>query len=159
MGLFYSLLRKITPKAVATRLGYRWSLYIARNEKELIYAMHCHSAQKIAGYLMRYFANGGSPIEPWSLYLNFNHTNQLIKLEPDYFASDGYFTQPFIRQIESIDPKWDMGGEEPIFEEAATRKSLNFQESDESFIQSMYNPGNPQVVTYYSVMNSVFGKL
>lgn len=139
-------------------LGFRWSLYIVQNEKELIYAMHCHSVLKIVGYVMGRFAGGKKPVEPWSLYLNFNHTHQNIKLGPEHFTSDGEFTQTLIRQIESIDPGWQVGGDEPIFEEAATRKPLKIIESTEDYIQAtLYNTGKPKEVTFFSVMRNVFG--
>lgn len=138
-------------------LGFRWSLYIVQNQKELIYAMHCHSVLKIVGYVMGCFAGGKKPVEPWSLYLNFNHTHQNIKLGPEHFTPDGEFTQALIRQIESIDPGWQAGGDEPIFEEAATRKSLKIIESTEDYIQAALVTGKPHEVTFFSVMRNVFG--
>jgi len=145
-------------------LGFRWSLYIVQNEKELIYAMHCHSVLKIVGYVMGFFADGGRPVEPWSLYLNFNHTHQNIKLGPDHFTADGeHVTQTLIRQIEFIDPGWQVGGDEPIFEEAATRKSLKISAHTtggyidvHAMFDSISN-NKPREVTFFSVMRDVFG--
>ena len=119
MGLFDFLLRKITPKAIATRLGYRWSLYIVRNEKELLYAMHANAVLGMVGYVMLSFANGSRPVAPWSLYLNFNHSNKTIKLGPEHFTTDGQHCTPeLINQIRAIDPGYQVGYAEPVFEEA-----------------------------------------
>jgi hypothetical protein len=162
MGLFDFLLQKVTPTAIATRLGYRWSLYIVRNEKELLYAMHANSVFGMLGYVMLYFANGSRPVAPWGLYLNFNHTNKTIKLGPEHFTTDGKSTTPELtNQIKAIDPGYQVGYEEPVFVEAATRKELKISEYGTGRIdlQAMMNNINkPKDVTFYSVMNTVFGK-
>jgi hypothetical protein len=138
--------------------GYRWSLYIVQNGNQLVYAMHENAVIKIAGYVMAYYADGGMPVEPWSLYLNFNHKHQNIRLGPEHFALDGENVTPLlIQQIESIDPGWKVKGGEPVFEEAATKNSIPIQESDHDFIQSAL--GNKRrEVTFFRVMDDVFGK-
>lgn len=141
--------------------GYRWSLYIVMGN-QLAYAMHENSALRIVGYVMAYFADGGKPVEPWSLYLNFNHKHQTIKLGPEHFMSDGENVTPaLIREIESIDPGWKVKGGEPVFEEAATRKRLKISEymPGDIDIQAMIdNLNKPRDVTFFSVMDEVFGK-
>lgn len=69
--------------------GFRWSLYVVENGNVLTYAMHEHAVMAMVGYVMKYFADGGQPVEPWSLYLNFNHNHQSIKLGPEHFTQDG----------------------------------------------------------------------
>lgn len=106
-------------------LGFRWSLYIVQNGNQVAYVMHEHSVLRMVGYVMGYFADGGRPIAPWSLHLNFNQKHQTIDLESKHFTSDGEDVTPvLIRQIESIDPGWKVKGGEPVFEEAATKKRL-----------------------------------
>lgn len=142
--------------------GYRWSLYIVQNGNQLAYAMHEHSAMRMMGYVMGYFADGGRPVEPWSLYLNFNHKHQTIKLGPEHFTADGENVTPtLVQQIESIDPGWKVKGGEPVFEEAATKKRIKIAEfaPGKIDVQAMFdNIGKPRELTFYSVMDEVFGK-
>ncbi len=142
--------------------GFRWSLYIVQNGTQLTYAMHEHSVIRMLGYVMGYFANGGRPVEPWSLLLNFNRKHQTIKLGPEHFTSDGkYVTPALIQQIESIDPGWKVEGAKPVFEEAATKKRIKISEytPGHSNIQSMLdNIHKPGELTFYSVMDEIFGK-
>lgn len=143
-------------------LGFRWSLYIVQNGNQVAYAMHENSAMRMLGYVMGYFADGGEPVEPWGLYLNFNHKHQAIKLEPEHFTPDGEnVTAALIRQIEFIDPDWKVKGAEPVFEEAATKKRIKISENTPGHIgiQSMFdNINKPRELTFYSVMDGVFGK-
>lgn len=144
-------------------LGFRWSLYVVRNGNELVYAMHEHSVVRMLGYVMRYFANGRTPVEPWSLYVNFNHKHQSIKLGSEHFTPDGEnFTPTLIQQIESIDPGWKVKGGEPVFEEAATKKRIKISAHEPGEIvdiQAMLeNISKPREVTFFSVMKEVFGK-
>ncbi len=143
-------------------LGFRWSLYIVRNGNELVYAMHEHSVIRMLGYVMRYFANGRRPVEPWSLYVNFNHEHQTIKLGPEHFTPDGEnFTPTLIQQIESIDPGWKVKGGEPVFEEAATKKRLKISAHERGKIDikaMLENINKPREVTFFSVMDEIFGK-
>ncbi len=146
--------------------GFRWSLYIIRNENQLVYAMHEHSVRMLVEYVMRYFAEGRRPVEPWSLHLNFNHKHQTIKLEPELFTPNGEYMSPELkRRIESIDPGWEVKGGEPWFEEAATKKHLKITDyppgqdiaTINSYIQARLD-GKPSETTFYSVMDEVFGK-
>jgi hypothetical protein len=142
--------------------GFRWSLYIVQNENQLAYAMHEHSVMRMLGYVMDYFADGGSPVEPWSLYLNFNHKHQTIKLGPEHFTPDGgNVTASLMQKVETIDPGWKVKGAEPVFEEAATKKRIKISEHTLGHIdiQAMFdNIDKPREVTFYSVMDSVFGR-
>lgn len=139
-------------------LGFRWSLYIVKNGNQLAYAMHEHAVIRMAGYVMGYFADGGKPVEPWSLYFNFNHKHQSFQLLPEHFTQDGENITPLLTQlIKSIDPDWQVKGGEPIFEEAATKKRIKIQESTSEYIQSAFSD-KPRELTFYRVMDEVFGK-
>lgn len=142
--------------------GFRWSLYIAQYENQLVYAMHEHSVMRMLGYVMGYFADGGRPVEPWNLYLNFNHTHQTIKLGPEHFTPDGENVTPLlIQQIEAIDPGWKVKGGEPVFEEATTKRRLKISEHKPGKIdiQAMFdNINKARELTFYRVMDEVFGK-
>lgn len=99
-----SELRGIT--SVANKLyEYRWSLYVARDDKQLVYAMHDDSVIGIVGHVMAYFRGGANPVPPWSLYLNFNKKQKYFELHPEHFTMDGRNVTPLlIQEIESIDP-------------------------------------------------------
>ena len=143
-------------------LGFRWSLYVVQHDNQLAYAMHENSVLRMVGYVMHYFADGGRPVDPWSLYLNFNHKHKTIKLQPEHFTSNGEnITKLLIQQIEAMDPGWQVKGGEPIFEEAATKRRLKITEHELGKIdlQKMMDSINkPREVTFYSVMDGVFGK-
>lgn len=142
--------------------GFRWSLYVVQNGNQLVYAMHENSVMRIIGYVEHYFADGGQPVEPWSLYLNFNHKHQKIKLESEHFSpNDGKATTLLFQQIEAIDPDWKVKGAEPIFEEVATKKRIKIMSapSGHTSLQELFdNIQKPREPTFYTVMNVVFGK-
>jgi hypothetical protein len=144
--------------------GFRWSLYIVQNKNEILYAMHGNSVRAILGYVMGSFEDGARPVEPWSLYLNFNHIHQGIELKPEHFEADGTGTNLsplLIQQIQLIDPGWRVRGAEPRFEHAATRKSLKISDYvvGNIDIQSMIdNIDKPRETTFFSVMDQVFGR-
>lgn len=143
-------------------LGFRWSLYVVKNGNQLAYVMHEHSALRMVGYVMGHFADGAMPVEPWSLLLNFNHKHQTIVLRPEHFTRDGEnVTSALIREIEAVDPGWKVKDGEPVFEEAATKKRIKISEHTPGSIdiQAMLgNIGKPRELTFYSVMDEVFGK-
>ena len=148
--------------SILTKLiGFRWSLYIVQNEKQLAYAMHENSVMRLVGYVVAHFAGGREPVAPWSLHLNFNQSHKTIQLRSDHFTTDGEnITQVLIREIESIDPGWRVKGGEPVFEEAATKKRLKISEHapGQIDIEAMFrNIDKPRAVTFYSVMDEVFG--
>ena len=142
-------------------LGFRWSLYIVQNGNQLAYAMHEHSVMRMIGYVMGRFANGGKPVDPWSLHLNFNHKHTSIKLGPEHFTPDGKNVTPLLmQQIESIDPGWKVKGGEPVFEEAATKKRIKITDHTPGKIdlQAMLeNIDKPRELTFFRVLDEVFG--
>ncbi len=151
-------------------LGFRWSLYIVKDEKQLVYAMHENNPMKMVGYLMLYFANGKNPVEPWSLWLNFNHKHKAFKLNSEHFTPDGEsVTRVLIQNIEALDPGWKVNSADPVFEDAITKKRLNINSYNteqghidwEAKIQQMMDEiqeNKPREVTFFSVMDEVFGK-
>lgn len=149
MGLFKKL------------FGFRWSLYVVHNGG-IAFAMHENSVLRMLGYVMSYFADGGTPGSPWELYLNFNHKNQSIKLIPAHFTPDGEDVAPLLmQQIEALDPGWMVKGGEPVFIEAATKKKLkisNAPRSVKEFKLMLNNIDKPKELTFFSVMDMVFGK-
>lgn len=141
--------------------GFRWSLYITRNDKELFYAMHEHSVIRIVGYVMGYFKNGQRPVPPWNLYLNFNKRHQHILLDPTHFTADGEnVTKKLIEEIESIDPGYRIEGAEPVFLDARSKKRIKISQFPEfPSIESLQKQANePKELTFYSIMDEVFGK-
>ena len=129
---------------------------------KLTYAMHENSVMRMLGYTMSYFSNGRKPVEPWSLYLNFNHKHKSIKLGPEHFSPTGEnITSELIRQISAIDPGWKVKGREPVFEDAVTKKKLKICDhgSGQIDLQAMIdNVGSPKEPTFHRVMDQVFGK-
>ena len=142
--------------------GFRWSLYIVRDGKNIVYAMHENSVMRLAGYAMGHFAGGSLPVSPWSLYLNFNQTHRTILLQPHHFTADGESVTPaLVAEVEAIDPGWRVEGAEPVFEEAATKKRLKISEHSPGSIDieaMMRSLDKPREVTFHSVMDEVFGK-
>ena len=140
--------------------GYRWSVYIVLGENNLIYAMHQNSVMRMLGYFMGYFKNGNLPIEPWNIYLNFNHDHKSIKLRTDHFLPNGDdINNTLIKEIESIDPKWQVKGDEPVFEEVSTRNKIPFRSKHMKNldIQAMIdNAGKPKEITFYDIMDTIF---
>lgn len=133
-----------------------------RNENELVYAMHENSVMRMLGYVMGFFADGGSPEPPWSLYINFNKKHEKIKLGPQHFTADGEnVTKDLVERVAAIDPGWRVSGSEPVFEEVATRKCLKLSERGHGELdlkKMLENINKPREVTFFSVMRQVFGK-
>lgn len=122
--------------------------------------MHENSIIRMLGYFMSYYKSGNSPVEPWSIYLNFNHDHKSIKLRTDHFSQDGEnLSNTLIKEIKSIDPNWQVKGAEPVFEEASTKKKIPFRSKHMKNldIQAMIeNAGKPKEVTFYDIMGTVF---
>ncbi len=142
--------------------GYRWGLYIARHENELVYTMQCDCVMTMIGYIIGSFADGGEPVEPWSLYLNFNQKHKTIKLGPEHFAPDGDPTPILIRAIESIDPDWQRASGKPVFLDVVTKKNIKICDplmpvTLESVQAKLDNAGEPRELDFFDVMDEVFG--
>lgn len=143
--------------------GYRWSLHIFNNGK-LVYAMHEDAVLRMIGYFMSYYGNGGQPISPWKLILKFNRNGQTIVLGRQHFTSDGKDVTPLLpTQIEAIDPGWQVRGSEPVFEDVVTGKRLKIGHEEYASggidIHKMFaDIGKPKDMTFYDLMDKVFGK-
>lgn len=141
--------------------GYRWSVYIVRNDNELLYALQEHCPITLTGYLTGYFKEGRDPVAPWSLHLNYNRTHQAFQLTSQHFNGEMQSAE-LIQRIEDLDPKWrNRCGKEPVFIEPATKRVLPLSETTTSItaegLQSMIdNAGKPPTTTYCSVMDEVF---
>jgi hypothetical protein len=110
---------------------------------------------------MSYFKDGAVPMVPWSLHLNFNKEHKSFLLRPEHFSPDGEnVTKVLIDEIESIDPKWQVPGGEPVFIEVATKKQLKIRRKiDYSNLQNeIDNWGEPREPTFFSIMDKVFEK-
>lgn len=157
--------------------GFRWSLYIVRNENELLYVVHGNSVMKILGSVMVHFANDKKPVKPWSLYLNFNKKHKKIKLKPKHFLKvargirgmyaglDMEVSKILIKEIKAVDPDYGSftgGMGDPVFMEAATKKKLEmYSDFSKESIQKRIDDiekGKPKEITFTSVMQKVFGK-
>lgn len=141
-------------------LNRRWSLFIVK-ENNSAYVMHGNSVMGIVGFVMGYFANGSQPLPRYCLYLCSN--GQKILLGPEHFTSDGEGPTPhLIRQIESIDPRWNgFSGGQIWCEDCATKKDIKISEHAPGKIdvQAMFdNVGKPREVTFFSALDEVFGR-
>lgn len=140
--------------------GYRWSLYITKNDNEVVYVMHENSVIRILGYVMDNFSCGKKPIPPWGLYLNFNKTNKNLKLTSDLFTDSNSdvdsimginhvdFTDKIIKTISDIDPHYQVKGATPILMHVPTKKKMSL---------SFHTKGNSDDLTLHDVMEMVFG--
>jgi hypothetical protein len=155
--------------------GYRWSLYIARNEKEIVYALHDNDWFGIIISMHKYFSKGLKPVPPWSLHLNFNKKHKNFILLPEHFNPEDnkYYTDLFIQELNKIDPKWKTSGRnskvEPLFVEAATKKEIKIchlptggfncligDDGDASKFYELINQKNKEP-TFYDIMDDIFG--
>jgi len=142
-------------------IGFRWSLYIVRNENELVYVMHENSVIRIVGYVMKYYKNNSTPNSPWSLHLNFNKKHKSFKLEPEHFAPDGEnITNKLIKTIETIDPGYRVSGGDPVFMNAKTKQSIKLSQGFDlkSIQERLDNLSKPREITFFSIMDEIFEK-
>lgn len=145
---------------LSKKFGFRWSLYITTTGKELQYAMHEDSVVRILGYLTGYFKNGKKPVEPWSLYLNFNKTHESFELLPSHFEGDN-LSKSLLNKINSIDPNFRVPGKRPIFVNAKTKKQLKIRtEIDLSNMKELIEnyDKREEEITFFRVMDKVFDR-
>ena len=155
MGLIKSIFRGLSGK-----LGYRWSLYICRENKTRYYVMHADSAHTILGYVMLQFGDGGQPVDPWELYLNFNKTNTYFKLGPEHFTNSGNDLSPaLIAKLEEIGPDSKMGGRGPVFVDVVKKRTLKMNENlSLEDIRERNRSGKPKETTALDIIAMVFGQ-
>lgn len=141
---------------------YRWALFIVHGDTEIRYAMYCNSVIRMIGYVMGYYEHGSKPVQPWSLWLFSFPSQKRLLLQPEFFTPDGAnITPDLIEAIESIDQRWKIKGDEPVFEEYASKNKLPLsahgagKSIDVTALYASLN--DPQEETFYSVMDGVFG--
>lgn len=83
--------------------GFRWSLYVLRNKKELGFALHSQNVGDLLGYIGNWFENYGEPKNNFSFALNFNKTSKTIQLEQKYFKENGNPTNELWKLVLNID--------------------------------------------------------
>ncbi len=155
MGLFSKL------------FGYRWSIYF-RNDGAIYYAMHEHSIIRMIGYVLPYYQKHGEPKPPWDLVINFNKKHDWLKLRNDHFtAEDPGLTSNLLAEIARIDPGYRVGGGEPVFENASTKKEIpifgsrysSFNDYVNNLAKDIVNDigkERPEETTFYTIMKEIF---
>ena len=101
LAVFF-MIRRILSKY----FGFRWSLYVLRNKKELGFAMHSQNVGDLLGYIGGWFERDGEPQNNYSFALNFNKTNKVIHLTKYHFKEDGLPTNELWNLVRSIDKKF-----------------------------------------------------
>ena len=87
--------------------GYRWSLYVTDENKNLYYYTHSDNVISLIFSVAHFFVDNGNPKKPWCIYLNFNKSHCDFKLTKAYFTKDGnHLTKELLDKIESIDPNY-----------------------------------------------------
>ena len=150
--------------------GFRWSLYIVRNENELVYVMHENSVIRILGYVMGNYRDGAAPVPPWSLNLNFNKEHKSIHLRPDHFVNGDGISDELMNEIRAIDPGYMVPGGEPVFAEAKSKKRLKISDRPlnmdpektlqyyQELLADAGKKQKPKDPTFYDVIKEVFGQ-
>ena len=108
--------------------GYRWSVYI-RNDGAITYALHQNSIIRLLGYVLTPFNDHDNPKPPWDILINFNKTNQWIKLDKSHFnVGSNPISVNLLQEIINIDNGFKVKGSEPVFVDAKTKKELPLSE-------------------------------
>ena len=119
----YSQLNKA--ESEPTPEPYIWSLYVCRESKTLLFAVHTDSPLCVLGYLIDDFREYGSPQAPWELHLNYNPTNDSFKLESKHFSDNGSGISPALdRVLSDIDPHWERKGRDPVCIDLSSNKFI-----------------------------------
>jgi len=154
MGLINLIKKTIGP--------VRWSLYIVRNNKDIIYMMKDNSVPSIVGYLMGQYANGGKPVPPWSLHLRNNGGNkETFQLLPEHFTEDGETISNLLKEkLSSIDEKWLIFEPNSVFIEYKTKKKLKIMNETDyhNLQQEIDNMNKPKDPTFFDILRMVFGE-
>ena len=144
--------------------GYRWSLYIVINERQLCFVMHENSVVRLLGYVIGRFHEFGGPVPPWSLHLNFKREHRSIRLRREHFTADGEdLSALLINELREIDREFDsVAGGEPVLMEAATKKRIPIESptasmSLEEKMRYYSVPSSERPVTLFSILDAVFG--
>lgn len=147
--------------------GHKWALHVCYAEESL-YSMQHDSPNRIIGYIMRYFIDGGSPVPPWSLHFVFRNNKASFELSPKYFLKDGKEDLSlFDKAVNSIDINPTRGNYEPVCVNHKTRKTIqishlpeNPEECMSHIMDRLRNPKASQYhreETFFDVLDKVFG--
>lgn len=134
--------------------GYRWSLYIAKNGKELQYVANSDSVLPFLGWVESSFKEG-NPKEPWSVYLNYNKNHTAILLDTKYFLNKG-ISDDLISQIKKLDPKYLRPDNQlipPTAEDVIHRKKIKITSS----VKDVLKDGGREI-TFLGELNKIFRK-
>jgi hypothetical protein len=111
------------------KLGWRWSIYVLRDRKELGFAMHSHNVGDLLGYIGGWFDRRGDPPGRYSFALNFNINHTVIHLSGGDFSAGGNPTDALWERVLSADPEAPkqrhLGLGQFEWLNAATRKSID----------------------------------
>ena len=167
LGIFTKNYLSMFKKLLNKLFGYRWSLYIVKNENELMYAMHENSVLRILGYIVEPFKNGEEPKDPWSLHLNFNKSHTSFKLQKSHFTKTGTNLDPkLISKIESIDPDFNKTpSAKPVFMDMKNNKKLKISDYNPNVspekrlanaMENVKKGNDASEPTFFSIIRKVF---
>jgi len=139
--------------------GYRWSLYVCINDKELRYKMHNDSLLRMIGYVMYYYVEFGKPKAPWTIWLNHNKTHTSFELKREHFTDDGEsVSNMFTETVKSIDPDYMRTGSEPVVIDVNTKRKIPIKvETGYSNLYNILNNSDEKrELTFYDIMRDIF---
>ena len=87
------------------KLAAPWSVYVVRNENQLIALAISDRVVASLGNLLPFFERFGNPREPYRIALNFNPTHTVVWVDESSFV-DGGLEKSFMKRLEEIDPKF-----------------------------------------------------
>ncbi len=132
--------------------GYKWSLYVTVDERELRYVINLDSPIPLLGYMLPLFNKYGNPKEPWGIWLNYNKKHEAIQITKDCFTKEGNISSELSSKIGVLDPNY--------MRKAGDYKILMAEDClNKKFIPFMNNiPGNviTDHIDFMSVMYDIF---
>ena len=142
--------KKVTPEPD------RWSV-IFKNNDVIEYEMAGDRVDIMLGYYVITFSKG-NPTPPWKISLRFNRTNQIIPLKKDFFIDGRYIKDELYDEIESIDPGYLVEWYRmPIFINKITEEIIPISEDYSKRMEQMVKGTYKETVTFFSILDSVFG--
>jgi len=104
--LLFCLGRLIRGSALGERIGCRWSLYVLRGKSGLCFAQHSDNVHFLCGFAWG-LVKRAQP--PFSVVLNFNLTNEVVRLQPCDFNAIGDLSESKVLDLYKIDPECGRG--------------------------------------------------
>jgi hypothetical protein len=144
--------------------GYRWSIYIATDQRDVHYIIHSDSVSKLLYMVSDFFIEKGDPKSPWNLHLVFNKKQQENEiLINKYFFDKGYLKikDTLFNRIRDIDPEFEnyVGiGKEIVFIDVKNNKQLKLNPIDYQNPQSVidFMSNKPQEKTAVEILYDIF---